>query len=410
MSFTKDLVDRVGHGRWVLLGNLVQSALSFIILITLVRLGTKKDVGTFAYAQAVLLPAQLFFTLKLRTIECSDVESRYSSVIYHQVRRLSGLGNIIAGAILIMALLPIENWLLAFSLLLSYSLLIIRESYGSNFLKENMGFNYFINNSANVFFSVLGFGAAFWFTRDLLLSLVSLFGFRLVSYFVVEKNYAAQAFGKEILNPNNKKIKHEVIEVVKLGLPLGFTALLGALFSSVPRMMIEQDKGVEALGVFSAVSSLVFVFNVFINSYVQASLPAVSRLYLDDSASHLKVIAVAIAKIIVVCLIVALLSGLWGGGFLRLAFGDQYQGYYRELMCVVFTACCLGLFSIGNLLLSSRGSYFVQLPIYMLIVFFVSVFVYVGLEKYDLVGAIIGQGLGYLLGFFACFFWFFYRK
>ncbi len=401
----------INNGKWVFLANLAQSILSFSILMVLIRLGSKEDVGVFSYIQAIFLPVHLFFSLKLRTIECSDVTEAYQPSTYHVVRMLCSKANLFLGLFLTLTLLEPEQYFVGIALLISYSFLIIRESYGSNFLKKRQGWAFFLVNASNATFSILAFSLSFYLYRDLLTSLVALLFARIVSYFLVEKIVAIKVFGKDILKEYDfRKIKKEVPAVVKLGVPLGLTALLGALFTSIPRFLVEAMDGVAALAIFSTVTSLNFAINIFVNSYVQAMLPEMAKLYIDNRKEHVKKILVAIFKIILAGTILGISASLIGERFLGLVFGDQYSEYVFELVCAVFSASALGIFSIGNLMLSSQKSYFVQLPLYALVVFAITVSVYFGVKWLGLPGAIAGQGLGYLAGFIGCCMFFYRRK
>src|SRR5690554_3474882 len=92
--------ERSNH-RWALSANLFQAVISWLLLFILIRFGDKEDVGLYSYIQALILPVQLFFTLKLRVIQCSDTLNEYDAAEYHKVRFASALLNCIIGALVL---------------------------------------------------------------------------------------------------------------------------------------------------------------------------------------------------------------------------------------------------------------------------------------------------------------------
>lgn len=385
---------------WALLANLAQAFFSWVLLFIIIRLGTKQDVGVFSYLQAILLPLQLFFTLKLRTIQCSDVDFLRSDLEYHRTRQVSTFCFVIVSITVLLFSALSESLLYSgLALVFSYAVYILRESYISILQRESRNNGFFFLNASSGFLSVPIFLLLYLITQSLLFSLIGLAAGRFASYIFVEKKIFSlwAPVASDALDGNAVRID-SLKRVLASAWPLGVAALLGSLFTSIPKIVIERELGIEALADYSAVISLLVAYNLLINSFVQSALPNLAREYLVDRIKFNKKIKFAFSRIFFITAIIGLFAYVFGEEFLALLFGEDYRRLNKEFIFVVLSGASLSVFSIANLMLSSQRTYFMQLPVYLVtcgIVFSLSYFL---VESLGVAGPIIAQGLAYGIG------------
>lgn len=384
---------------WALLANLTQVFFSWLLLFVVIRFGSKQDVGVFSYLQAVLLPLQLFFTLKLRTIQCSDVQDRNEVVEYHRVRQISAVGFLLVSlALLLLLELPESSFLAGGLLMLSYSVYILRETYIAEFQRASLNYRFFLVNASSAGFSSLLFIGLYFFSNDLILSLVGLVFGRVTSYVAVEK---AVYFRSPLGDPGKFEISPRATRIKELffrASPLGLAALLGSLFTSIPKIVIERDLGLESLADYSAVTSLLVAYNLLISSFVQSALPNLAKTYSSDRGEFLKAIRSAFWRVLLITYFICLFFYFTGGSFLAFVFGPEYSRLDQELLFVVLSGAFLSVFSIANLMLSSQQTYFLQLPVYAVTAGLVLALANISVPVHGLKGAILSQSAAFFVG------------
>src|SRR5690606_23109251 len=79
--------------------------------------------------------------------------------------------------------------------------------------------------------------------------------------------------------------------------PLGCTALVGALFTSFPRIAISSHAGLVELGVFTALMSLLVAYNIVVNSFVQSAMSDLAKSYINNPKEFMQKIAGAAVRI-----------------------------------------------------------------------------------------------------------------
>ena len=391
---------------WALSANVIQALVSWGVLLVLVRLGTEKDVGVFAYIQALLTPIQLFFTLKLRTVQCSDAQQLYLHSSYHGVRKQTSILCVIFGAIFL-AFFSEDRMVLfsGFALLLSYAVLILRESYISiaQFGRQNKIF--FFINATNGLLSLPVFLALFWVTNDLLLGLAVLAIARAFSYAFLERAIFSRYFNISLLRkPDAGRAMY--LAIWKSSWPLGVAALMGGLFTSLPRFAVKDLLGFEKLAIYATLGSLLVVFNLLVNSAVQTALPALSTEYLENKRRFYLYMRKAVGRLALLGVVSYIFAILFGKIALHIVFGPSYAQYSDLLMYVVSSGISLALFSIGNLLLSSQRSFFIQFPIYTITAGAIWIFSYYLVPEHEIRGAFMAQIAGYIFGAALCWLFF----
>jgi O-antigen/teichoic acid export membrane protein len=195
------------------------------------------------------------------------------------------------------------------------------------------------------------------------------------------------------------------IRLIKANFFLGLSAVFVSSLILVPRFYIENYHGLKALGVFSALTSIMFFVNIFLNSVTQVFLKDVLDIYNKNKVLAYKAM---ISKFSLISLAIGL--GLVPFLFLKeqivlMVFGEKFVIYSNEFFYCIFISLFLFWFNYGNFILTVQKNFSVQ--IYISILTFISqlVFCYIFIESYSYIGAFISMGVSYLLGFiFSCIF------
>lgn len=399
-------IFKIKNYQWAMLANLESAVAAWAMLLVLVRFGSGTVLGEFSLLQAALLPIHMLTTLKLRTVQCSDVNSEYSVATYHALRKVSAIAGVILSVFI--SSLVFDGFSMIFAgilLALSYGLATLRESLISVFQVDNNNYYFFIINAISSGGGTLVFGLIFFVTRDLLPTLSGYLLAKYILYFFLEKRvyYNVYSSASRLRLSEEGEKTSNLFRLLKVSVPLGCTALVAALFTSFPRFAISNELGVDELTIFTALMSLLVAYNIIVNSFVQSALPDLSRSYCHDLTSFVKKVMRVIGWVIFLTLSAVLVA--WAGGewILGVIFGSRYSSYTSELIYVMLVGGALSLFSISNLMLSAQRNFVLQLPVYMVVastIFFGAKYFVI---SYGMVGAMLAQGVGYIFGALLCF-------
>lgn len=391
-----------GSYYWTLAANLVQAIASWLILLVVIRFGEKEDVGFFSFLQAVLVPVQLFFSLKLRTLQSADFGDMYLVSEYHRLRILSSCVSFLVSLIILWVIRGDVSLMLAgVCLAFSYSLYIVRKTLITVLLKANDSYQFFLINLFSSFLGVFAFSASYLASLDVVQAIFWMTAARALSYFTLEKKiFFSGDRVPEILQfgANDRKV---IGRILRAAIPLGVTALVSALFASIPQIQIKNMIGLEELGVYAALVSVLVAFNLLVNSFAQSALPNLAKDY--DADRKLFVAKVKRALIVTSLLSAAVYGFVWyyGEYVLLVLFGAAYVEYTVELNLVIVCGYALALFSIGSLVLSAQRSFFLQMPLYIVCALLIFIFTEIFIPRYGVAGGVLAQIVTYLLAFFA---------
>lgn len=399
---------KIKNYHWALLANVTAAIGSWLILVVIVRLGTQDDVAEFAYAQAILLPIHLFFTLKLRTVQSADAKKRWTAEEYHLVRWLSAILSIFVSVV---ALSMFEvDWavfVVGSFLAITYGLAIVNETPITLFQKNNRNDLFFFGNFFGASVTIVFFFLGFYFFHTLTAAVLFFVAAKVIGYIyyllLMKKNMAVIS----VRWWENVRFRREIIITA---FPLGLTALMGSLFTAIPRVVIKDNLGDSALAVYVVLTSLLVAFNLLVNSFVQSALPNLAKDYIVDYGSFMLKIRKAILRLIALSVLVSVVVYFFGEIALLVFFGKEYSMYSQELLLVIVSGSALSLLSISNLMLSAQNSFSIQFWVYSFcagVIYFSSMY---GVINFGLPGAILSQATGYSCGAILCLVYFYFRR
>lgn len=384
---------------FALLANVVNAGVAWLLLLFLIRFGNNEDIGVYSLAQAIALPIHLFFTLKLRTIQLSDVDGIYKNSDYFNSRVILAVISFFFTIIFSIILYKGEySNILAISILgLGYSAILIREYFISIYQINERNEYFLYSNIVLGAASFISFIGVYLISSDIIIAIISFSLIRLLSL-IVDFIFLKKAFLDNVLLYIKDFNKVRILSVIKVGLPLGITAVIGSLFTSIPRIKLEDVAGLEVLGVFTTLMSLIAFFNLFMSSFSQALIPRLTTIYRDSRRKLVKAVFLWLLILIFglsVCLVITYYNASL---ILTLIFSEKYAQYSNEFFIAIVAGCILCVFHYSNMMLNIQRSFKSQVYIYSICVIVCLISSILLIPDMQLKGAIYTSIIGSLVG------------
>ena len=396
---------------FALLSNIVTALSAWLMLWYLIRFGRTEDVGLYGLVQAIALPLYMFFTFKLRTIQITDTNNNYNNSDYLGSRVVLAAVNIIISAIIFSIFYSNEIVLAIIALSFGYSLAIVREYYISLMQINERNDLYLVSNILQSIFGLFIFIGVYYLSNNIIYAIISFSLTRLPLLFL--DNYLTKSLSEISYIAVVKKILSKDNNIKKLlivGMPLGITAVIGATFTSIPRIILEKIDGLEALGVFTTLMSLIVAVNLFMSSFTQAILPRLAKSYKSDLITFNKINYLSLIFLLLSSLIGLTFIYFYSSEILTLIFGLSYSIYSNEFFMCMISAFLLLLFHYSNMLLNAMQCFSKQMFIYGICALSCLVAGLVLIPIYKLQGAIYSSMICSLIGFIISMIIFFYKK
>ena len=370
----------------------------WFITLYLVRTDHLQELGILSLVQSLGLLFFVFFTFKLLNVQITDTHEKFTQSDYYFSRLISCVSLTLLSAIYIY-FLNYENyikWAFIFYIFY-YCVMIFREYFSAHYQKEQNYQKIFISNSLTGFLSFTSFVICFELNNNIMYAIASMFfavllGLSLDHFFILKHL-------KKIYAQLNLKF---CFTLIKEHFFLGLSAVFVSTLILVPRFFIENYQGLKALGVFSALTSIMFFVNIFLNSATQVLLKDISDIYNKNKKLAYKNMVI---KFILISSMIGL--GLIPFFFIKeyvatLVFGQEFSIYSHELFYAVLIALFLFWFNYGNFILTVQRNFSVQ--IYISIFAFLSqlIFCYLLIESYSYSGAFGSMAISYILGAILC--------
>ncbi|MBO3078327.1 oligosaccharide flippase family protein [Mammaliicoccus vitulinus] len=386
------------------ISNIISSACKFLILLLIVKLGTPSEVGIYNYALIISAPVFLFTSLKIRSIQVTN-----NNYKFNEYYSLIIILNIIALLIIVIISLIIERNIVAYSIIILSTIKVLDNLkeviYGLYQKHENLklvGISIIINN----IFNLIIFSIVYYSTADLIMSLtmmflISILVFLLYDLRVLKKNY-------------NTKLefniyKNDFFAILILAIPLSISSSLGALNTSIPRIILKNTNGEFYLGIFSAIAYILVLANLFANSISQVFLPRLSKYFHQNNVEEFNKLA---NKLLVIGFIIGILTFLitlfFGKLILNIGFGEIYSEYY--LVLIILSIGLLFLLSgvFAGTVITSTGNYKVHYKITTISLVFTVILSILTIEKFSIYGTAFTIMFSQIVTFI-CYMYFFVR-
>lgn len=391
---------------WAFVANGVSTALAWAMLLALTKMASPEVVGLFALSQAVALPIHMFFTFKLRGVQATDHDSEFSDDKYRHFRILSAVASLFVTAAISLLLYSGESLLLITIMSLSYAIVLYREFYIAVLQKHErndlVARSNFVQGSASLLLFLLGFAA----TKRLWVGISGIAIARLVVTLIYDRHLCRNLVARGAMRLTealrNAGYRKRLAGLLGIGVPLGGVALLGTLFTSIPRLVLEKFVSLEAVGYYAALASLLGVLNLFVSSFGQSITPRLARLYSDRRGEFLRKFTVFFLVSMTVVVVLVVLSYLFSAPLLTFLFSSAYAAYSATFFKLMIAGALLAAFSLMNIALTAQRAFAVQLPIYLACSAVIFVTCILLVPRYGIDGAVYASAVCNLVGFLLC--------
>ncbi|WP_414047247.1 lipopolysaccharide biosynthesis protein [Macrococcus equi] len=262
------------------LANIIVALSKWIILILVARILTPTEVGVYTLAFAITAPISLLINMKLRSLYVTE-ENEKNFLNYIILRNI--LNAISFLFIIIIALMFWNNHFdILIVVMLNKLLDLFSEIIYAYFHKKKLFTKISKIMIRKTIFEVVTFGLILLITKNLFVSLfISLIIKSLYVYFAEFRplNYLIKKQTQSFLS---------IINILKLGIPLGFVQMIVSLNTNIPRYYLEFFEDVKTLGLFSSIAYLLVIFNLFASSISQFFLPQLHELNKQGNLGALK--------------------------------------------------------------------------------------------------------------------------
>lgn len=393
---------------WVLVGNIISSFCMWLLLVVLTKLGTVETVGIFAVAQAISLPVNLLFGLRLQVAQVTDSKNDYQFGHYYALRIVTMIMAVIVTAIIGFLYCPKATATVTLLLAVNYAIISIREVFLSFMQKCERMDKTSISGILQGLLSLLIFGAIFWLSQNLALSVIGLIIARLIVVYIYDMPVVKSL--SHMINQHNGISMNPLWDVkgmwrlTKLTASLGIVGWLGQLFNSIPRLILDKYAGVKEVGYFAAISSLLVAGTMISAAVGQAVNPRLAKYYVEDRKSYKKLFGKFLAVSFILGIMGVLISTFFGRTILTFVFKANYAEYNNIFVHLTIAGAILFLFSAMNVALTTARKFAIQIPIYAFSVVICGMAAFLLIPHYGMMGAAWSLSICYCTGTAGCLF------
>jgi O-antigen/teichoic acid export membrane protein len=348
---------------WSVVGSLVYAGCQWSMFVVLAKLGSGEMLGRLGLGFAVAAPVFLLTNLSLREILATDARGEHSPG-HHLALRLvtSGIGLLAVAAIV--ALVDYRG--AARVAILAVGVLKAIESV-SDLLYGLMQRHERTDLIAG---SVVrrGLGAVLALAVGVHLSGDLVWGLALVAFtwgLVLAVHDLPQSRRLRAGDLRPRWARADLAGLARLSLPLGVTAALISLATTVPRYFVERHRGEHDLGAFVALAYLMVIGLTVANAIGQAASPRLAAYHAaGDRARAGRLLLVLSALAAGLGLVGLVLARAWGRELLTVLYRPEYAAHAGAFE-VLMIAAALGYVAtiLGHGMTAAR-SFRIQIPIF----------------------------------------------
>jgi O-antigen/teichoic acid export membrane protein len=378
---------------WAVSAEMVYAASQWGMVAALAKLGTPEIVGQFALAFAVTAPLFMFANLQLRALLASDWNTEGGFSPYFTLRLLGS-------ALALLAIAGIA-WLTNFpsemkTVIMLVGLFKAVEAVSDIFHGELQRFSNMkwicLSLVLRGVITLAALALGIYWTQHLAPACLAMASACLLVLLGID----APSVARSSLNSPFPLCRdlHSLKRLLLLAWPLGLVALLISLNVSIPRYFLESYWGAHALGIYSALASLVqasTLLSVALGASASGRLgyryAARDRLGWGRMLNRLSGLSLLFG-------VGGLVVALFGGPILLTFFySSEYAAYQRVFCLLMLAAVGTNVCFIMNWAVVAARYINVQLPFQLLLLFVTTAACYVLIPSFGLLGAAWSVGI-----------------
>lgn len=369
---------------WTLVGNVVYAGCQWAMLVVLAKLGSPAMVGQFALGLAITAPVIQFSNLNLRAVQATDARYEYLFGDYLSLRIITTvLALVIILGIALMAGYRFETALVVMAVGLAKAFESVSDIF-YGLLQQNERMDRIAKSMMiKGLLSLAMLGAGMYITHSVLWGSVGLaiaWALILIGYDVhsgtfimqtiVQKSRDMESRVNGLVTKLRPQWKIETLrELVWVAMPLGLVTMLISLISNIPRYFIEHYFGERELGIFAAMSYLMYAGVTVIMGLVQSSAPRLAKYYALGNGNAFSALLVKLMGICTLLGLAGVLMALFAGReILTLFYRTEYADHVDAF---VWITVATGISYIASFLwygMTAARRFKVQMPLFALVI------------------------------------------
>ena len=307
---------------WSFMGGLIYAFTQWLILIIITRVGSAYDAGIYSLGLAISAPLVMLLNLNFTALQSTDLTVQYGFDSFKRIRIFGNASFIIIFSIVL--LLTNYNFEIAMVLLLIAISKVIESFselyYGLFQYHERLD----IVSKSTILRGILG-TLVFWLGYIIFKELYFALIFLIIVWLVNLLFYDYKNGKKTIKNMPKIIQKMNMIDLLKIGIPLGVVSFLASFNVNLTRLVLKYYLSLEDLGYFSAVFYMVLIIGKFMTSLSSTLLPRMARLFEENNkTSFLIILKILILLLLSFSYATILFSYYFGGEILTILYGEEY--------------------------------------------------------------------------------------
>ncbi|MDG0826064.1 lipopolysaccharide biosynthesis protein [Staphylococcus equorum] len=365
---------------YVLLANIISAISKFILMIVITKILTIEELGQYTLALAITAPIALLFNMKMRAYIISSDNINF--LTFKKLRNISNVFSIMSIIIISLLLYKDSFWIMLLVLIIKI-LDMNGEFYQGWPNKEKL----YKKPAKLMILRVLGSTILFiviaTITRSLFWSLYSQVFFQFL-FLIIEKHKNLQITNVKIEKVGITKVKLLFLTIF----PLGVAQFLMSFASSIPKLLLDYSVNVEMVGIFSAITYLITVMNLFMNSLNQALLPYMKKIFIEKRILFFRTINMySLIFSVFIGALFFVFTTIFGEYLLTVLYNETFgkYNYLLQLCSIILIFNISGWMYDSALLITNRLKF---QPVYLAISTLITVIVGVEIvPRYQLLGA-----------------------
>jgi O-antigen/teichoic acid export membrane protein len=348
---------------WTLAGNLIYAGCQWGMLSSLAKLSNPSIVGQFTLGLAISAPVFMFTNLQLRVVQATDVNVESGFGDYFTLRLLATT----LGLTVILGMLPFVGTsnsvrLVILLVSISKSLECMSDVIAGLLQREEQLKRVAISLMVRGSISVVVFSSGFALTRNLKYSIIGMcvvWGSVLLFYDMPN----VRRFGR-FRNSFFRFDRRELLNLMMLGMPLGWVATFATLTVNIPRYFLQHYLGLADQGIYASLAYPVVAISLVVGALSVSVTTRLARLSANGDRRQFMGLLKKLSMLGVLILGVGVpLAFLVGRPLLTLLYRREYADHVGLLALLVGTA---GVGTIGTFVfcgLNAARAFRAQVPI-----------------------------------------------
>lgn len=388
---------------WTFGGNIAYAGSFWLMWVLLARVGNNTVVGQFALGYAIATPVYAITNLSLRTIQATDAPgSPYSLAHYLGLRVASTLlgllgicvaavvADLTPGAVAVVVVIGLAK---AFESVSDALFGFLQRQEQMDRIARSM-----VIKGGATLLAVIGLLVVFDSAVAAAAGLAAVWASTLLVYDAPNAiRHLPQGSGVEAVSRSWRGATVGVIRpvfegpafraLVRLGFPLGLVLLVSTLSVNVPRYLIGGRLGIDELGVFTAISTLIFAGDLVVSSLSQAVMPRLASYAAAGQDEAFRGLAFRLIGAFAALGVVATVAAYVAGPLvLRLIYGEEYVRYAGVFTVMIGVSGFVDLAGFLSVVIAAQRRFWAPFPINLLKLTIVAVGTFLVVEPYRLEG------------------------